>query len=157
MFFIINYIYPFLVKFKCCLIILSLLIWIKYYDKITSIPNSYLIHIRQMYSRRKDILFYNTLAEKPRNARFLKDGAAHPRMHIDGPRRRRRSDWDRVANFLPGWRRNERECAKTPAEQQSARLATGGTTALYRYCVACSCYEQPLHQELVNLLGYRWF
>lgn len=59
-------------------------------------------------------------------------------------------------SFLSGRRCTERELRVTPAGQQHARRDRGQHQHRTRYCVVCSCCEQPLHQELINLRGYRW-
>ena len=53
---------------------------------------------------------------------------------------------------------HERELRVTPAGQQHARRDRGQHQhrTRTRHCVVCSCCEQPLHQELINLRGYRW-
>lgn len=47
--------------------------------------------------------------------------------------------------------RNPRGATARPSRQGAAP-----TPYRTRYCVVCSCCEQPLHQELINLRGYRW-
>lgn len=59
-------------------------------------------------------------------------------------------------SFLSGRRCTERELRVTSAGQQHARRDRGQHQHRTRYCVVCSCCEQPLHQELINLRGYRW-
>lgn len=84
----------------------------------------------------------------------------------DGREGRRRENGGRFAeasglrssrkSFLSGRRCTERELRVTPAGQQHARRDRGQHQHRTRYCVVCSCCEQPLHQELINLRGYRW-
>lgn len=95
------------------------------------------------------------IARQHRSERDDRDG--HTRRRENGERFAEASGLrSSRKSFLSGRRCTERELRVTPAGQQHARRDRGQHQHRTRYCVVCSCCEQPLHQELINLRGYRW-